>query len=255
MKYGRSLQKILRRKQRGFINLGLMDGAFKQPSLDVDFTQLSSGLMGRFTFTRATTATVTDFEGLIKSCLSGEMRIQGGRRVSNLLVNNTPAKSNDMTALNTSGSVTTTTNTLVFTGGGFAYTDEALFASPGGRTFRISVDMWMTSGTGLARFVWVESGVGNTVTANNTITTTRQRFSVLRTINASATNLAAGIYNGDDDAARTINVENLQVEDVTGQSNQNPSEYVSVGVLSTPYHGYFVDGVKYFDYLNPNEVA
>jgi hypothetical protein len=40
----------------------------------------------------------------------------------------------------------------------------------------------------------------------------------------------------------------MQLEDVTGQSVQTPSEYVSTGVLnSTPYHGANVDGVKYFD--------
>jgi hypothetical protein len=46
-----------------------------------------------------------------------------------------------------------------------------------------------------------------------------------------------------------------QAENVTGQSNQNPSEYVSNGVLSSPFHGYFVDGVKYFSYQNGNTVA
>jgi len=44
-------------------------------------------------------------------------------------------------------------------------------------------------------------------------------------------------------------------EDVTGQTNQNPSEYVSVGVLSEPYHGAGVDGIKYFDTENGNSVA
>ena len=40
----------------------------------------------------------------------------------------------------------------------------------------------------------------------------------------------------------------MQLEDVTGQSIQTPSEYVSTNVLtSAPYHGAMVDGVKYFD--------
>jgi hypothetical protein len=40
----------------------------------------------------------------------------------------------------------------------------------------------------------------------------------------------------------------MQLEDVTGQSIQTPSEYVSTNVLNTiPYHGANVDGVKYFD--------
>ena len=45
------------------------------------------------------------------------------------------------------------------------------------------------------------------------------------------------------------------LEVVTGQSNQAPAEYVSVGVLSTPFHGAGVDGVKYFSTTNGNSVA
>lgn len=44
----------------------------------------------------------------------------------------------------------------------------------------------------------------------------------------------------------------IQVEDVTNQPNQNPSEYVSTNVLS--YHGLGVDGIKAFPYLNPYTV-
>jgi len=46
----------------------------------------------------------------------------------------------------------------------------------------------------------------------------------------------------------------LMVEDVTGQANQNPSEYVSVGVESAPYHGLNVDSIKAFDNANGNTV-
>ena len=39
----------------------------------------------------------------------------------------------------------------------------------------------------------------------------------------------------------------MQLEDVTGQSVQTPSEYVSTNVLTTaPFHGSNVDGVKCF---------
>jgi len=47
----------------------------------------------------------------------------------------------------------------------------------------------------------------------------------------------------------------LQVENVTGQTNQNPASYVSKGVLPAPYHGAGVDGVKYFTTENGNTVA
>lgn len=38
-----------------------------------------------------------------------------------------------------------------------------------------------------------------------------------------------------------------QLENVTGQSIQTPAEYISTGVLSYPFHGTAVDGVKYFE--------
>lgn len=42
-------------------------------------------------------------------------------------------------------------------------------------------------------------------------------------------------------------VTTAQLEDVTGQADQTASEYVSVGVLSSPYHGAGVDGIKWFN--------
>jgi hypothetical protein len=38
-----------------------------------------------------------------------------------------------------------------------------------------------------------------------------------------------------------------QLEDITNEAVQGPSEYVSNGVLSSPWHGANVDGVRYFD--------
>jgi len=46
---------------------------------------------------------------------------------------------------------------------------------------------------------------------------------------------------------KTILATALQIEDITGQSVQTPAEYVSTNVLSSPFHGAMVDGVKYFD--------
>jgi len=37
------------------------------------------------------------------------------------------------------------------------------------------------------------------------------------------------------------------MEDVTGQSDTSFGGYVSTNVLSSPFHGAMVDGVKYFD--------
>jgi uncharacterized protein (TIGR02145 family) len=159
------------------------------------------------TFTRATTATVTDFEGLIKNVKSGEARFEGARRVENLI----PTPSNSLTSGNNK-TITVTAGTYVFSMGAGASSGVATFSGTSGAngklvqhaTKRISAPLYVEAGTII--------------------------------ITASVATLT-----------------DLQLEQVTGQSNQNPSEYVSVGVLtSAPYHGANVDGVKYFTTYNGN---
>ncbi len=47
----------------------------------------------------------------------------------------------------------------------------------------------------------------------------------------------------------------LQIESVDGQANQEPSDYVSTGALTEPWHGAGVDGVKYFSSTNGNTLG
>ena len=107
--------------------------------------------------------------------------------------------------------------------------------------------------------MWIKriSGSGNIqllsdagTTAIASVSTSWQRFSKTETC-------VGGSYGGVGIATSgdVIAIWWPQQEDVTGQSNQNPSEYVSVGVLSAPFHGAGVDGVKYFSTLNGNTVA
>jgi hypothetical protein len=55
--------------------------------------------------------------------------------------------------------------------------------------------------------------------------------------------------------ATSVTVIDPMFENITGQTNTNPSEPISVGVLSAPFHGAGVDGFKYFSTLNGNTVA
>lgn len=49
------------------------------------------------------------------------------------------------------------------------------------------------------------------------------------------------------DGIKTVKVLRYQFENVTGQADQTMSEYVSMGVESSPaYHGAYADGVKYY---------
>jgi hypothetical protein len=64
------------------------------PSFQADLknTLDLQGGIGKPTFTRATTATGTDFEGLIKTVKSGEARFEGARRVFNEVTGSSEAK-------------------------------------------------------------------------------------------------------------------------------------------------------------------
>lgn len=164
------------------------------------------------TFTRATVAFVEDWESLLKSCLSGEARFRGMRRVRNLCP--TPSTS---IAVSGNKTITVGVGTFVFSMGAEA------------------------TGTCLITFTGTATGSTGTLTANAT-----KRTATTLTITGGGTIIATCTVAAAAD---------VQFEEVTGQSNTNPSEYVSVGVLSSPYHGANVDGVKYFTTQNGNTVA
>lgn len=172
----------------------------------------SCGGSGTPTFTRATTATVVDFEGRLVTVPSGATREQGARFVSNLCP--TPS-----TTISVAGNktITVSVGTFVFSMGAEA------------------------TGTSLITFTGTATGSTGTLTANAANRTSKTlTITVGGTIIATCTVAAAN---------------NIQFEEVTGQSNQNPSEYVSVGVAASPYFGAGIDGAKWFPTQNGNTVS
>jgi hypothetical protein len=202
------------------------------------------------TFVRATTKTQTDFEGKPSTALSGEVVFEGLRRVQNLL------QGEDFSGVAfTTANATVTGGVTDPLGGATAYTLTA--TAGGGLIFRNST---LTAGLLAVGSVWIRrrTGVGvvNGIAGGTTnvplpITAAWQRLSwsgtTLDTNFRWQINLAT---NGD-----AVDIWHAQSENATGQANQNPSEYVSVGVLATPFHGAKVDGVKYFNTLNGNTVV
>ena len=200
----------------GGVANGYGPGAQFASDLQTTLVPRSSGGSSTPTFTRASTAYQTDFENKANIVLSGETRFQGARRVYNLI----PAAGTGSAslAIGANKTVTVGVGTFVFSMGAVATAD--------------SVITFTGTATGLP--------VG-TLTANAT-----KRTSVAMTITVGGTVIMT--------ASGAIAVD-LQLENTTDQANQNPSEYVSIGVLSAPYHGAGVDGVKYFSTLNGNTVA
>lgn len=222
---------------------------------------LARGNATGMTFTRASTAYVRDFEGILRTAKAGEVRFQGARRVENLI-----SDPENLTAWTKSAG-----------GVGVTPVVTANQTAPDGTTTAFRVQLDITGGTTAADLSFIRRLVGiNTTSAKSVwIKSNTVGLNVLLDaangssaipVTTSWQRLAPSVAIGQTfdvglrgDASSTkvadLTVWHPQFENVTGQSNTNPSEYVSVGVLSSPYHGAMADGVKYFDTKNGNTVS
>jgi hypothetical protein len=223
------------------------------------------------TFTRASTAYQTDFEGKLNLALSGEARFQGARRVRNYFTATENLTDAAWVLANATEDAPTITGGQTDPSGGSTAIKLAYPAVSTGYSF-IYQSTTALSGVAGAITPWLKGEAGGEViylmstdgasylSVALTLTNSWRRYNFSGSIPAGAIQyhqLGVDLRDGSQTAkgAQTIYLAFPQIEDVTGQTNQNPSEYVSVGVLSAPYHGANVDGVKYFDTLNGNTVA
>ena len=200
------------------LRLGKLGAALKAGSGSVGVTPLFSrdyeatGSLGAdATFTRSSSATIVDHEGVIRTVPSGAARFNGLRYVRNLFANTTTSLA--------SGSSTTA---VTVTAGSYIFS--------------------MGAGSGTATFSGTATGSTGTLSANAS-----NRTAKTLTITAGGTIIVT---------ASVAALATIQLENATGRTDTTtPSEYVSVGVLSSPYHGAGVDGIKYFATENGNSVV
>lgn len=233
---------------------------------------------GNPTFTRATTATVQDFEGLIKNVKSGEARFVGARRVQNLLSTNTEGGTSTWTSGGSTAPtlVDDTVNGIRcakvtftaasnpgYSGSRIDTATYSTFSFSAGHQYQLSayvkVSRVLTGGENI-RILWTGSnGIGSSyVNASNSAQFVNGLARVTQTqgvLAVTGTDYPVVTIDSAPGSPVDVWITKVQVEDVTGQANTNPSEYVSVGVLPAPYHGAGVDGVKYFNTLNGNTVT
>ena len=226
--------------------------------------------IGAVTYTRATIATVTDHEWVIRQCISGEARFKWARRVENLFSyshdysNAYWSKVRSTVIINSGigvdGKMTAAKITGTTIGGSYFYKNVSYTA---GNVYVISYRVKPIDKTTISISVFWNSSCsfslvgdwiayapsGSSEMSDSRITALANGY-YLVSVKFSPTTSAAintgfpnSSYVGD-----ICYIDWVQLENVTGQSVQTPSEYVSTNVLTaTPYHGANVDGVKYFD--------
>ncbi len=207
---------------------------------------------GSMAFGRNSTAYVIDWEGRLVLVKNAEARFLGARRVQNLLAKSEALDDVAWTKVTmTVGTGIadplggTTAFTLTATGAGAECYQS--FAGLSTLQTRCS-SMWVRRRTGTGTVTLYFDGTGTAITT--AVTSSWQRVSVGGAAAATSFYDIRLATSGD-----AIDVWHPQHEDTTGQSNTNPSEYVSSGVLSTPWHGANTDSVKYFATKNGNTVA
>jgi len=206
------------------------------------------------TYTNATVRKMTDFEGLQKDVLSGEFRPQGARRVHNLVANSEVLTAAGGWTLSNATSVVGATDPE---GGTTAYTVTATSAvgqifnntlTPANSLVVPSIWIKRLVGTGT---IYIHNGARTPIDITSQVTTSWKRFATTAASHASGSVVNPRIDTSGD----AIAIWHPMMEQVTGQTNVAPSEYVSVGVLAAPFHGAGVDGVKFFQTLNANSVS
>jgi hypothetical protein len=256
----------------GVLNSNMFSGTQKRVTSKRGYAEFHNNLthtailergVGDPTFDRESPATFLDFESLVKNVGTDEIRFGGARRVYNFTHDS--GSSEDLTSTgwndhNGGNRIDATTFRLV---GGTADISHTVLS--GGETFVtgdiITISWTLSSIDGDGKTIKMQIN-GDAIASSNkeiTLTSTPTRYSFTSTAFTGIPTWAliyivkgsTGTPIGDTD---DIIFENVQIEKVTGQANQNPSEYVSKGVLSSPWNGAGKDGVAYYPYENGNTV-
>jgi hypothetical protein len=182
---------------------------------------------------RNTTATVFDYENVLRSVNLNETRFTGQRRVENLVDSSEDLTTGSWVAA--TGGVIDDFNTVSFVSANSDGAHIPYIPSDGtaNKSFVISAVLWVDSGTELCRLKNTQGGILDTYTSDLTITTTPQRFSISVTNGSSAGSGVQffGVANKAAGGTGTVHITNIQAQDKTGASDPTvPDRYVSTGV-------------------------
>jgi len=192
---------------------------------------LLNTLWANATFTRSTTATVKDFEWVIKTANIDEIRFEWARRVENLFktIDSNIALWPDWVTMNASRIVPTSTDANIA---------QNITFNPASRSFTMSIWIyWDASSTwkNAAFLIYWWPWVLELATLSFTIQSGWNRYSWTHTFTswlvATYVKWRMDLLNPSAIWENTIFTQ-MQFEEVTGQANTNPSEYVSKDVAT-----------------------
>lgn len=191
---------------------------------------------GNPTYTRATASWAFDNEGKLIAVPSGAARFGGARMVRNLV----PRSETFLTGWNTNGTATINSATQITLTGSSTNRVSATVDTYSPVTLRYKFKAKGAVG-GEQLYVW-NLWAGFKV---HILTTDYVEYTNTLSDTVSGHAQFLGFYS--EVGSITVDITEIQCENVTGQADQTASEYVSVGVLSAPFHGAGVDGVKWFN--------
>lgn len=207
---------------------------------------------GAPTFTRATTGTVIDYEGVMRQVLASEARFTGARRVRNLIGTTSENFDNAYWSKTFSGGGSTpvvTADQEANPVSGVAFADKVVFAAPasGDISFLSSSTIATVTGNAYMGSFYVKAfaagdigkillfrhaGAGTLMPI--TLTASYQRVSLKETaVELSSTfDIVLRPQFGSSTGTVSVYLAAAMFEDITGRADQTtPSEYVSVGAL------------------------
>ena len=234
----------------------------------VNSLALQTGI-GPVTYSRISDATVTDFEGLLKTSIANESRFSGARRVHNITGGDISTTAYWTNKTGDFANPANYTSGVADPNGGndgvtFNYTSAntvSLWEVPGvtdaGRfitnSIWLRIDTALTSGDQIFLDRGTSAGARAVIANSSTPVGVWRRYSNTQGLNVTSSGVVGIAVTGGVGNLVNFTVANIQYEYTEGQANQNPSENVTVdqGVD----HGSNVVSVKYFTTQNGNTVA
>lgn len=229
---------------------------------------MTTSLPSAVTFVRASTNGVTDYVGTYHVAKLGEARFYGARRTENLCANSEDFTTGWTVGASVNAPVTvsgvstrtgresikqivrTSANANIITRNSTAY-------KPGQHTF--SIALATANGTDTLR-LRIEDQATSTLLSQVDVVppaytgpASMRTYAVFGTI--PDTQNYRFIVTNPNTGASTIYVDGALIQYTHGRSGGVPDDYVSVGVLSSPWYSANVDGVKYWDTTCGNTIS